>query len=144
MKKEVVIDSCVVAAWFLPDEKDEKSLTLVDHLPELKLNTPSIFVYEMMNILLMAERRKRINSADVDRILKSIDKLPLTIDEINPHVWANNNIHSFARAHNLTIYDAAYFELSARLGGIPLLTNDKKMIRVSRRIKVSNTYNGSK
>ena len=144
MKKDVVIDSNVVASWLLPDEKDDKSLVLLDHLSELKLNVPAIFVYEMMNILLMAERRKRITSHDVDRILVSIDRLPLIVDEINPHYWAYNNIVSFAKAHNLTVYDAAYFELSARLGGVPLLTNDKEMISVSKKIKIQNTYEEKK
>ena len=69
-----------------------------------------LFWFEIRNILIVNERRRRIDATDVERFLRELPKLILEVDEEpdSPAVMA------LARSHQLTVYDAAYLELAAR------------------------------
>jgi predicted nucleic acid-binding protein len=76
----------------------------------------------MSNALLQAERRKRIIAADVTAIWALVDNLPIETDPESP-ARKRRDVWSLARQHRLTVYDAAYLELSIRTG-LPLATRD--------------------
>jgi predicted nucleic acid-binding protein len=76
----------------------------------------------MANVLIIAERRKRITSVEVNSHLSFFQTLPIEIDEATVNqAW--NGTRILAQAHQLTIYDAAYLELAIRRG-LPLATLD--------------------
>ena len=68
---------------------------------------PALFLWELANVLLMAERRGRISAADRSQFLTLVVQLDLTIDPADPSVvW--HDVLSLAAQHGLTSYDAAY------------------------------------
>jgi predicted nucleic acid-binding protein len=83
---------------------------------------PSIWWYEVRNILLVNERRNRISRSDSTQFLSDLDSFsiqvlvpadgPLTLD--------------LARKHDLSVYDAAYLALAMQQN-IPLATLDKAL-----------------
>ena len=79
-----VIDASVAAAWLLPDEASQHADAAFARLPEDEALVPALFWLEMRNILLVCERRGRVNSASADRALDELavrESLPLaTLD----------------------------------------------------------------
>jgi predicted nucleic acid-binding protein len=122
-----VVDASVAAGWFL-DEPDHPHVTIAWRLLRTGPATvPSIWWYEIRNVLLIAERRKRLTSEDVDRALQRLRSLRIEIDS----VMDDRVSLSLVRSHGLTIYDAAYLELALRLG-CPLATRDRAMTKAAK------------
>ena len=71
------------------------------------------------NILIVNERRRPITESGTAAFLRSLSRLPLRIDRLPDE----NAILRLARAHRLSVYDAAYLELALR-EGLPLATLD--------------------
>lgn len=136
--KAVVIDACVVASWFLPGEEEGKYAPLIDHLASLRIHVPAIFRCEFINILLMAERRKRISHAIAAEILAIINCYPITIDVKQGSFQDGMSLINLAQEHNLSIYDASYLELSLRHDAIPLLTYDKALNEAVKKLRIKN------
>jgi len=86
---------------------------------------PSLWHLELGNVLIQAERRGRVMSADVTTRLELIGDLPIVTDDETP-LRALHEIITLARAEKLTTYDAAYLELAIRRG-LPLATKDKSL-----------------
>lgn len=117
-----VVDASVVAAWFLPDETNESANLALSRLENEDAFAPDILTHEMRNILLMAERRNRIDIEDVLTILSRLENMPVTMVTESDSI----SIVRLARKHNLTAYDAAYLSLALTMN-IPLVTADKKL-----------------
>ncbi|MDZ7927322.1 MAG: type II toxin-antitoxin system VapC family toxin [Agrobacterium sp.] len=117
-----VVDASVVAAWFLPDEEGqiaEDALALLETQDAL---APDLLSHELRNILLSAERRKRIAPDEIFAILLRFASLPLTLSASTDHV----SIIRLAQKHALSAYDAAYLSLAIS-HKVPLATNDRKL-----------------
>lgn len=70
----------------------------------------------------MGERRKRSTEADTANWTAYLTSLAITIDgETTGRAWSDT-LH-LARAHKLSVYDAAYLELALRRG-LPLASLD--------------------
>ena len=80
---------------------------------------------EVTNALLMAERRNRTTEADTMRALALLRRLPIEVDFLASDL-SSSQVLSLARSHGLTVYDAAYLEVSIR-EGLPLATLDAKL-----------------
>jgi predicted nucleic acid-binding protein len=79
----------------------------------------------MTNMLVQAERRKRIGSDDATALLTFFDSLPIDTDSEAP-ASRRRDVWILARRHKLTSYDAAYLELAIRTG-MPLATCDEAL-----------------
>lgn len=111
-----VPDVSAVCAWCFEDERTEASEALLIRLPECELCVPALFLWELGNVLLMAERRGRITAADRSRFLALVVQLDLDIDPADPNVvW----------------HDAAYLELAMR-EGLPLASRDNALLEAAR------------
>jgi predicted nucleic acid-binding protein len=88
---------------------------------------PSLWWFEVRNILVVNERRKRITEFDTDNFLKQISHLAVRTDRI-PDEAA---VLRLARTRRLTVYDAAYLELAHR-ENLPLATLDAHLARAAR------------
>jgi predicted nucleic acid-binding protein len=120
-----VLDGSVTLVWGFEDEADEFAEAILGRMPDLQAHVPSLWPLEVANALLVGERRRRIRPADTARFLAILGAFPITVDdETVSHAWADT-MH-LARAHNLSSYDAAYLELSLRLG-LPLAALDGKL-----------------
>lgn len=125
-----VPDVSAVCAWCFEDERTEASEALLARLPECELCVPTLFLWELGNVLLMAERRGRITAADRSRFFALVVQLNLEIDPADPHiVW--HDVLSLAAQHGLTCYDAAYLELAMR-AGLPLASRDNALLAAAR------------
>lgn len=83
---------------------------------------PAIFEYELRNVLLTNERRGRITTEIVTEALTRLQGIPTHVDG----TFADADLLQIARSHNLTVYDAAYLELSLRLD-LPMATLDVRL-----------------
>jgi predicted nucleic acid-binding protein len=90
---------------------------------------PAIWPLEVANGLRTAERRGRLDPADVPRIRELLLSLPVQVEPV-ALTEALGEITEAARRLDLTAYDAAYLELAARRG-LPLATIDERLRRAA-------------
>ncbi len=124
----IIIDSSIVIANTLPDENNHYADKVLQMLAEDKLQAyvPAIFYMECCNVLLMAERSKRIDRSSRIEYTDMIAELPLDVDHISANEESIHEISTIAETFNLTSYDASYLELAKRKNN-PLATLDKKL-----------------
>jgi predicted nucleic acid-binding protein len=121
-----VIDCSFAIGWLLK-ETDRLGDPLVDRLPNDQGVAPSLWQYEIRNVLLMAERHGRIALDDFNGLLNQLRGLPVDIDLQTDQAVAM----LLARRHRLTFYDAVYLEAAVRLN-LPLATLDSALINAAR------------
>jgi predicted nucleic acid-binding protein len=117
-----VVDASIAASWFLEDEGGDQVGHAWQKLRAESAIVPSIWWYEIRNALLIAERKRRIVASDVDRAWRELWRMRIEIDFMPD----DRAILRLARAYSLTVHDAAYVELAARMG-CPLATLDDEM-----------------
>jgi predicted nucleic acid-binding protein len=120
-----VLDCSVAVSWLFDDEQDSGADALQAQVLDQGALVPGLWLLEITNVLLQAERRKRIDAAGVDERLDLFQKLPVEIDSPIPAA-SLLAITTLARRHGLTSYDATYLELAIRMG-LPLATLDKPL-----------------
>lgn len=126
-----VLDCSVAMAWCFEDEADSYSEKILNAMSESESIVSSLWFLEVANVLLMAERHKRITEADSLRFIELLRSLPITEDE-ELTLQTVGAIISVGREYNLTSYDAAYLELAMRQG-LSLATRDKKLLAACRK-----------
>jgi predicted nucleic acid-binding protein len=117
-----VLDASVSACWALDDEDDPIGDVALDRADTDGMVVPSLWWFEVRNLLVMAERRNRSTVGKTGSFLAQLRRLDLSIDRLP----AEEDIFTLARRHRLTVYDSAYLELAVRRG-LPLATLDKKL-----------------
>jgi predicted nucleic acid-binding protein len=129
-----VLDCSVTAAWCFEDEANPSTDRLLDSLQSGEAMVPALWPLEISNVLLTAERRRRLTRAQAFQSLEMLRSLPIVVDESTPS-RAMDGILSLARDQNLSLYDAAYLELSIR-EALPLATRDKALAAAAKRCGV--------
>lgn len=129
-----VLDCSVAAAWCIEDEANPSTDRLLDSLRSGEVLVPSLWPLEISNVLLAAERRRRLTRAQAFQCLEMLRSLPIVVDE-NTSSRATGDILSLARDQDLSVYDAAYLELSIR-EALPLATRDKALAAAAKRCGV--------
>ena len=107
----------------MPDEFSLTANRTLDALAGGTMLVPSLFWFELANVLVINLRRGRIEG---DRIAPAINKilaLRYRTEESGPDL---STAIALAKAHNLTVYDAAYIELAKRAGA-RLATLDRRL-----------------
>ena len=87
---------------------------------------PALWPLEIRNILVVNERRGRIDGADADAFLRDLDRLPIRVR----HDTDMRAVLLLARKHQLTAYDAAYLDLAVRTSAA-LATLDGTLARAA-------------
>ncbi|WP_421362519.1 type II toxin-antitoxin system VapC family toxin [Agrobacterium rosae] len=93
-----VVDASIVAAWFLPDETNDAADKALDMLETEDAIAPDLLSHELRNILLSAEKRKRIDQDAIFSILLRFTNLPLTLVSGGDHI----TIMRLAKKHSLS------------------------------------------
>ena len=129
-----VLDASVALAWSFRDEQNAYAHRMLRRLEDDPAVVPVVWLLEVANGLLVAERRGRFTAADVAQVYGTLADLPiewsdLTLDQ------ALGPVLDLARAHGLSAYDAAYLELAMR-EGLPLATQDEALRASSQRVGV--------
>lgn len=120
-----VLDCSLTVAWFFEDEANSYAQAVEDSLATSSAVVPAHWPLEVANALLMGQRRKRTSEAKVTTFLGLLQSLPIMMDdETMLHAWQESL--SLARTYQLSVYDAAYLELSLRQG-LPMATLDEAL-----------------
>jgi len=120
-----VVDCSVTMAWCFADELDKYADSVLRALSNNQATVPALWPLEVANTLLHGERRRRLTVAASQRFLGLLEALPIEIHR-ETTARATGPTLTVAREYGLTVYDAAYLELSMR-EGLSLATRDKKM-----------------
>ena len=134
MVETFVVDNSVVISWCFKDESSNYADNVLEKLTEAGAVVPSIWPLEVVNVLLVAERKKRLSESDSIRFLTLISQLPIIVEDEQPKMMMKELL-ALARASNLSSYDASYLDLAIRKG-IPIATLDNKLIKAAKRIDV--------
>ena len=133
----VVIDSSAALSWCFEDEASARSDDLFEQVRDQGAVVPGPWHLEVAHVLLQAEKRGRITTADVTMRLDSVADLPIAIDnEATARAWRESL--ALARTLGLTTCDATYLELAIRRG-LPLVTRDEALIVAAERTGVAIT-----
>ena len=133
----LVIDASIALGWCFEDEADALGDAALRRVVAGGADVPGIFPLEVANVLAAAERRGRIRPAESARFLALLDALPLRVDAQTP-TRATREVLLLARAHALSVYDAAYLELATRTGAA-LATRDARLGEVARSLGLAWT-----
>lgn len=127
-----VIDASVLAAYLLREPDAGKMDTILQQVIEgtAELHAPSLLVHEMTNILITAERRKRITRTQRTSLLSEWELIPIS-EHAAPSPQSRQRIVALADQHHLSGYDAAYVELAERLQA-KLLSLDTDILRLKK------------
>jgi len=134
MSENFVIDNSVVMAWCFEDETSQYADAILDRLEVSKAVVPSNWPLEIGNVLLIAERKKRLSQADSIRFIALLSELPIMIEQEPPERMLKE-ILALAREHQLSSYDASYLDLAMRKG-LPIATLDNGLIAAAKRSRV--------
>jgi predicted nucleic acid-binding protein len=122
-----VVDCSVSLAWFLEDERNAFTDSVLRATESADHWVPAVWPLEFANGLLMAQRRRRIDRAARLDALKRVLLPGLHIDTVPLDMQA---ISALAERRDLTTYDASYVELALRLG-IDLVTLDRGLAQAA-------------
>ena len=121
-----VVDASCIGPLVLRDEAANAIAEVLRALERGECMVPAHWRFEVANMLVMAERRGRIEPNTAAENLADLDALPIEIDA-EPLAQAWSETIALARLHRLTVYDSAYLELAKRLS-LVLVSTDKKLL----------------
>lgn len=122
---EFILDCSITMAWCFEDEMTDYSESILDYLDHSLAIVPFLWPIEVANVLVLAERKKRISSAHSREFRKALDRLPIKI-EISSSKNYLENLFNLAKESNLTAYDGAYLDLALEYK-LPIATLDKDL-----------------
>lgn len=129
-----VVDSSVTLSWCFEDERTSAATALLHQVAQEGALAPQHWPLEVLNGLLMAERRKRISAKIREELAGFLRDLPITLDnETVPQTW--EAAQTLALQYRLTIYDACYLELAHRKR-LALATTDKELRKAAKSLHV--------
>lgn len=122
----LVLDCSVTMSWFFTDEYSPhvqyvRKCLETDWIARI----PHLWVTEILNSFLTAERRNRIDAWSTFISLNILRRLPVQIEPV-PDIQTQLQILYLSRTFNLTAYDASYLERALR-SGYPIATLDQEI-----------------
>jgi predicted nucleic acid-binding protein len=128
----LVLDSSATLAFLLPDERTAEAEQILDMVVNGGAWVPSLWRLEVGNSLTVAVKRSRIRMAYRDEALRNLTLLNIQTDpETDAMAWSATL--GLADQFGLTLYDAAYLELSVRRN-LPLATLDVELQMVGKKL----------
>jgi len=127
-----VLDASVTACWAFRDEDHPVADFTRDHMLHDEAVVPSLWWFEIRNLLIVNERRGRLSESDSTRFLRVLGRLGIIQDRMPEEA----EVLRLARTHRLSVYDAAYLELALRHRA-SLATLDTALIRAAHEEAVS-------
>ena len=117
-----VLDASVTACWAFEDEDHPDASLAFQQIRTEEAVVPCLWWFEVRSILIVNERRRRITESGTAAFLLNLSRLRIRVDPV-PDEGA---VLRLARAHRLSVYDAAYLELAQR-EGLHLATLDAEL-----------------
>ena len=130
--KRMVIDASVVLKWYLTDEElGVKAISLLGEYvsDELDILAPSLLEYEVMNGLMIAQKRGRIKEEKILSAIEGFENLGINLRSLS-HLYPQ--VIHFCKTYNRSVYDASYMALALD-EGISLITADEGLFNSIRK-----------
>lgn len=124
--KPFVLDCSVTMSWCFKDEQDDYAGHCLRLLEKTEAAVPALWALEVMNVLLVAERRGRLLPSESEEFVGLLGLLPIIVE---PASGISSRVMDLGRTYGLSAYDAAYIELSLRKG-LPMATKDDAVRKV--------------
>jgi predicted nucleic acid-binding protein len=129
-----VLDASVTTAWAVADEDDPYSNLVLEAMVQHRVLVPALWLWEVGNSLVMAERRGRLTNEETAKFLATLRDISIKV-EPEPTALFLEEMVALARLHQLSVYDAAYLHL-AMYHGCPLATTDAALRQAAGRAGV--------
>ncbi len=133
--KGIVLDASVALTLVFPDEQTEQTDDFWKMASRATLCVPQLWLIELSNALLVAERRKRVTREQASASLVEIASLRPRVVSFPRSVVETRAIHMLGVELGLTAYDAVYVALAKRMG-MHLATLDGKLAEQARTHRV--------
>lgn len=75
-----VLDASVAAAWAFEDEDHPVAAAALALIRSEEGRVPSLWWFELRNVLIVNERRGRLRETDTALFLRSVARLPVVVD----------------------------------------------------------------
>ena len=119
-----VLDASIALTWLLADQ-DAVSL----RLRSVECIVPEIFITEVVNVLVRAERQRRGRDAVSIRQLSEVHALRVRVESTTSSQLFLSVV-PLARLHRISVFDATYLELALRRS-LLLATTDAGLRRAA-------------
>jgi predicted nucleic acid-binding protein len=114
MNDGFVADASVAVAWVHPAQATPQTRLLLQAVYDgAPIEVPAIWPLEISNALLVLVRRKKLFEAERQAALAALQRVAVKID-YEMSLLAFTKLSAIASEHQLSVYDAAYFELAQR------------------------------
>lgn len=111
----IVLDASTVLTWCFPDEEAQKALEISELIAGGdRVSVPAFWRHEVLNALLVGEKRKRLTLELTQAFIADLDRLPVDADSRATSAIVFGKTQELCRKHGLTAYDAAYLEIAMR------------------------------
>lgn len=130
----LVVDASVTLAWHFEDEPSPVPEMAAVRAFRDAIVVPQHWLLEVSSGLLKGERRRRTNAAETHAFLARLEDLDMEVDAVE-HGQVKSVLLPLARAHRLSVYDAAYLELALRRS-VPLATLDGALVAAAHSVGV--------
>jgi len=124
----VYLDASVILKWYLTDKTyGQKALDLLYSYiaKELNILSPSLLEYEVINGLLIAQRRGRVKEEKILTAIEGFFDLEIELKDLS-HFYPKE-LH-YCNVYHRSVYNASYLAL-AEVGGVSLITGDEGLYR---------------
>jgi predicted nucleic acid-binding protein len=130
-----VVDASVGFSWVYPGQSSEETDLLLERIESgATVVVPSLWLLEVANSLLTAERRKLVRTAERMTALEKLSAMTFTVDE-EAGRNAFGAISELASRHGLSVYDATYLETALRRN-LPLCSRDGTLRKAAKKAGV--------
>ena len=119
----VVIDASIVLAWCLADEEHPLAERAMRLCADEGAVVPTIWRYELLNALIVNERRGRLTAEDRRQTLVDLGELRIERDAAHDEAL----LLRLAREYRLSAYEAAYLEVASRRE-LPIASLDRRLV----------------
>jgi predicted nucleic acid-binding protein len=134
MSAAFVLDSSVTLTWLFKDESTRQTGMLLDQLELQSAVVPALWLLEVANVMVIAERKRRISSDESDEFIGELTRLNIEVEtELADRVFTH--ILPLSRERQLTSYDAVYLDLALRRQ-LPLATLDESLRKAAKKAGV--------
>lgn len=134
-----ILDASAALSWIFERSDPEERIRSDAHLQRLaedEAQVPELWHLEVLNALVVAQRRGVIDLSQATDFLNRLEALPIRT-ESRVVAGRKEQLFALARENSLTAYDTAYLDLAIRTQA-PLATFDGRLAAAAKRTGISS------